>query len=125
MSDQRNVVRKAVRLLMALFIIFLGFGHLAFSMANFQPGYPKLEGVTALVAGLALISSVFVARHSAFAALITVFVGTVPLFLWFTYAVPEVSDPVFLYQSAVLPIISATGALLLWRRNKITKTKRN
>lgn len=108
--------------LMTLVVVALGtlvgLFHIGFGLANFQPGFPKLEGVAAITAGLAILASLAVARRSMSRALLTAFLGTLPLVAWFAYAVPveRSSDPMFFWASLVLP--TTTGlSLLVLRRN--------
>jgi hypothetical protein len=42
--------------MVVLAVSVLAFLHIAVGLANFQPGYPKLEGVAAIIAGMALFS---------------------------------------------------------------------
>ena len=95
-----------------------GLIHILFGLANFQPGFPKLEGVAAITAGLAILASLAVARRSVYRALLTAFFGTLPLLVWFAYAVPveRSSDPVFFWASLVLPTGTGLSVLILSRR---------
>ncbi len=75
-----------VAVVLAVFLVALG--HVLFGLANFQPGFPKLEGIAALTAGAMLLASLVVARWSVYGALLTACFGTTPLSVWFAYAVP-------------------------------------
>ncbi len=96
----------------------LGLLHLAFGLANFQPGFPKLEGMATITGGLALLTSLALARHSMYRASLTAFFGTLPLVAWFSYAVPieRSSGPVFFWASLVVTTIAGLAALRLRRR---------
>lgn len=52
-------------------VFFLAVGHLVFGLANFQPGFPRLEGVASITAGLALLASLVIAVRSMYWALLT------------------------------------------------------
>ena len=99
--------------MLAVLGVSLGLLHINFGLTNFQPGFPKIEGVAAMTAGLALLVSLALARRSVHRALLTAFFGTLPLVAWFAYAVPVEgsSDPIFFWVSLVLP--TATGVSLL------------
>ena len=105
---------------LALGVLALGLLHILFGLANFQPGFPKLEGVAAITGGLALLASLALARHSMYRAFFTAFIGTLPLVAWFSYAVPieRSSGPVFFWASLVVPTIAGLAAPLLRRRGR-------
>ena len=96
----------------------LAVGHIVFGLGNFRPGYPVGEGVTAIIAGLALLAALVMARRSVFAALMMACLGTLPLFVWFAYAVPVQgsSTPTFLWLSSILPATTGIGALAVRHR---------
>ena len=98
----------------------LGGAHLAFATANFQPGFPKLEGVAAFIAGAALFASTIMARRSLHLGFLTALFGTLPLVAWFAYAVPVQgsSDPHFFWLSLIVPTAAGVGALATRRRGK-------
>ncbi len=103
----------------AVGVLFLAGGHIVFGLANFQPGFPKLEGVASITAGLALLASLVVAVRSMYWALLTACLGSLPLVGWFAYAVPieGSSDPSFFWASLVIPTASGLAALTWRRRN--------
>ncbi len=98
-------------------VFFLAVGHIVFGLANFQPGFPRLEGVASITAGLALLASLVIAVRSMYWALLTACLGSLPLVGWFAYAVPieESSDPTFFWVSLVIPATSGLAALTLRR----------
>lgn len=108
----------------ALAVSLLAFLHIAFGLANFQPGFPRLEGLAAITAGLALFASLALARRSMFRALLTACLGTLPLVVWFGYAVPVKgsSDPGFFWASLVIPTGTGLAALILRQRRTRTGT---
>ncbi len=114
-SSIRRYVALAVA---AVGVLVLALGHVVFGLANFQPGFPKLEGVASIIAGLALLASLIIAVRSMYWALVTACLGTLPLVGWFAYAVPiaESSDPAFFWASLVIPTTSGAAALGLRRK---------
>jgi len=98
-------------------VFFLAVRHIVFGLANFQPGFPRLEGVASITAGLALLASLVIAVRSMYWALLTACLGSLPLVGWFAYAVPleEPSDPAFFWLSLVIPATSGLAALTLRR----------
>ena len=74
--------------------------------------------MAAIVAGVAVLASLVVARRSIRRALLTAFVGSLPLVAWFAYAVPIAgsSDPIFFWASLVLPGLTGLALLILRRR---------
>ncbi len=113
-----RVARYAVMSVAVVTAFVLGVGHIVFGLGNFRPGFPKGEGVASLVAGAALLASLIVARRSIYNALLTAWLGTLPLVAWFAYAVPleRSSDPVFLWMSLIVPTIAGAGALIARQR---------
>ncbi len=103
----------------------LAVAHVAFGLANFQPGFPVLEGFAAIAAGLALLGSAFLVWRSMYLALVTACLGTLPLVVWFAYAVPVEgsSDAAFFWASLVIPIASGSAALLLRRRRTLPEVE--
>jgi hypothetical protein len=115
-------IRRYVALAVAAVgVLFLAGGHIVFGLANFQPGFPKPEGVASITAGLALLASLVIAVRSMYWALLTACLGSLPLVGWFAYAVPVEgsSDPSFFWASLVTPTASGLAALT-WRRNRST-----
>jgi hypothetical protein len=96
---------------------------LLFGLTNFQPGFPKMEGVAAITAGLAVLASLALATRSMYRALLTAFLGSLPLVAWFAYAVPVEgsSDPIFFWASLLLPTTTGLSALILRRRRGFTE----
>ena len=113
-------VRRTLRVLLVLGVLALGLLHVVFGLANFQPGFPELEGVAAITAGLALLASPVVARRSLDAALLTVLLGALPLVAWFAYAVPVEgsSGPGFFWASLAVPTTAGLAALVSRRRRR-------
>lgn len=105
----------------AVGVSFLAGGHIVFGLTNFQPGFPKLEGVASMTAGLALLASLVIAVRSMYWAPLTACLGSLPLVGWFAYAVPieGSSDPIFFWASLAIPTASGLAALI-WRRNRRT-----
>ena len=118
---RRTRVKKAmVNTAAGLIVLGLAVVHVLFGIANFQPGFSEVEGVAAILGGLALILALAVARRSLFAAMVTACVGTTPLAAWFAYAVPveRSSDPPFFWASLMVPVFTGVAALLLRRRHR-------
>lgn len=94
-------------------VAVLGVGHIAFGFANFQPGFPKAEGVASLVAGAGLLAAIVVGRWSLHRAFVTALLSTLPLVAWFAYAVPveKSSTPNLLVLSLIIPALAAAGAI--------------
>ena len=103
-------------------VLLLALGHIAFGIANFQPTFPKLEGVASITAGLALLASLVIAVRSMYWALVTACYGTMPLAAWFAYAVPidGSSDPGFFWASLIIPSGTGLAALTLRRKRRIS-----
>jgi hypothetical protein len=99
-------------------VLALAVLHILFGIANFQPGFPKLEGVAAIVAGVALLASLPLARRSMRWAFTVAFFGSLPLVAWFAYAVTieKSSGPVFFWGSLVLPAVTGTAMIVLRHR---------
>jgi hypothetical protein len=120
-------IGRALVLTMAL-VAVLGVAllHVLFGVANFQPGFPKLEGIAAIIAGVALLASAVMARRSMYRALLTACVGTLPLVAWFAYAVPleGSSDPAYFWVSLIIPITTGSAAWALRRRRGDYRTSR-
>ena len=114
----RSAARWVGIALVALVVSVLAVGHIVFGLGNFRPGYPVGEGVTSIIAGVALLAGLAVSRRSIFAALTTACLGTLPLVGWFAYAVPVQgsSTPIFLWLSLVVPVVTGVSALLVRRR---------
>ncbi len=87
----------------AVGVVIVGTGYLFFGLANFQPGFPKIEGVASLVAGAGLLASVVIAKYSLQAAFLTVLLATLPLVAWFAFSIPvqQSSSPHFFWLSLV------------------------
>ena len=119
-ARSRRSVPRALEAVLILGVLALGLLHVSFGMTNFQPGFPKLEGVAAIMAGLALLASPFVARRSLHAALLTVLFGSLPLVAWFSYAVPVQgsSGPQFFWASLVVPATAGLAAVVSRRRSR-------
>ena len=117
--EDRLIRRYVVLAVSVVGIALLAVGHLLFGLANFQPGFPKLEGVTAMAAGLALLASLIIARRSMYRALKAACLGTLPLVGWFAYAVTieESSDPVYFFASLITPATADLAALTVRRRS--------
>ena len=119
--------RRALRTVLAGAVLALGLLHLVFGAANFQPGFPKLEGVAAIIAGLALLVAPVVGRRSPESGLMTVLLGTLPLVAWFAYAVPVEgsSGPGFFWASLVVPTTAGLAALVIRSRSEHRRTDRS
>ena len=116
--DGRRAARSISVAVVALVACVLALGHIVFGLGNFRPGYPVVEGVTSIIAGVALLAALIAARRSISAALITACLGTLPLVGWFAYAVPVQgsSTPTLLLLSLIVPAVTGGGALVLRRR---------
>ena len=105
-------------MVVTLGVLLLAAFHVLFGIANFQPGFPKLEGVAAILAGGTLLAALPLARRSLRRAFGVAFVGTLPLVSWFAYAVTieKSSGPQFFWASLLLPIITGIALIVLRRR---------
>jgi hypothetical protein len=114
-------MRQLALVLLMLAILALAVLHILFGIANFYPGFSKIEGVAAMLGGVALIAAIPMARLSVEKALLTACVGTVPLSLWFAYAVPVEgsSGPQFFWVSLIVPVSTGLVALAMRRRRKL------
>ena len=103
---------------MTLGVLVLAAFHILFGIANFQPGFPKLEGVAAILAGVALLAALLLARRSLPRALGIAFVGALPLVAWFAYAVTidKSSGPQFFWASLLLPTVTGIAVIIIRRR---------
>lgn len=100
--------------------LVLGLGHVLFGLGNFRPGYPLLEGVAAVVAGVSLLVAAVLVWRSVRRALLTAALGTLPLVAWFLYGVgvEGSSDPVFIGLSLVVPSVAGAAYRALERRRR-------
>jgi peptidoglycan/LPS O-acetylase OafA/YrhL len=121
-TTQGSSAGRVVITVASLAVILLALMHIVFGLANFQPGFPKLEGLTSITAGLALLASLILARRSMYRALVTACLGTLPLVAWFGYAVPVEgsSDPVSFWASLVVPTGTGLAAVVLRHRRTAT-----
>src|SRR5215207_1409974 len=88
----KSVRQALVLTVVGLAVLSIALLHIVFGIANFQPGFPKLEGVAAIIAGASLLTLLLLARRSVHRALLTACLGTIPLAVRFAYAVPS-NDP--------------------------------
>ena len=111
--------QPAIRTVLTLGVLVLAAFHILFGFANFRPAFPELEGVAAILAGVALPVALLLARRSVPRALSIAFVGTLPLVAWFAYAVTieKSSGPQFFRASLVLPTVTGTALVILRRRS--------
>lgn len=112
----RGSMRLAIWLLWSLVAGVLALGHLLFAFENFRfGGLAVFEGVFAALAGVALLASIIIFRHSPMKAAATVLTGSLPLTGWFALASVLV-EPAwqFVLLSLVLPGTAVIILLLLW-----------
>ena len=116
-----TIRRRVVSAVVTVLGVLVALGHIVFGLANFQPSFPKLEGVASITAGLAILASLVIAVRSTHRALWTACLGTLPPVAWFAYAVPVEgsSDPIFLWVSLVIPTGTGLAALTLGRRRRL------
>ena len=118
----RTIRRDVVLAVVTVPVLLLALGHIVFGIANFQPTFPKLEGVASITAGLALLASLVIAVRSTNWALLTACLGTLPLVAWFAYAVPVEgsSSPSFFWVSLIIPTGTGLAALTLRRKRRLS-----
>ena len=112
-------MRLALWLIWSLVAGVLALGHLLFALANFRfGGVAVFEGVAAALAGLALLASIMIFRHSPMKAAVTVLTGSLPLTAWFALAAMldlPVAEPAwpFMLLSLVVPGTAVITILLI------------
>ena len=112
-------MRLALWLIWSLVAGVLALGHLLFALANFRfGGLAVFEGVAAALAGLALLASIMIFRHSPMKAAVTVLTGSLPLTAWFALAAMldlPVAEPAwpFMLLSLVVPGTAVITILLI------------
>jgi hypothetical protein len=112
----RGNMRLAFWLLWSLLAGILALGHLLFAFENFRfGGLALLEGVFAALAGLALLASIIIFRHSPMKAATAVVAGSLSLTAYFALAsllVEPASQ--FVLLSLVVPATAAIVIVLTW-----------
>ena len=112
----RGDMRLAFWLLWGLLAGVLALGYLLFAFENFRfGGLAVLEGVFAALAGLALLASIIIFRHSPMKAAAAVVAGSLSLTAYFALASVLV-EPAwqFVLVSLVVPGMAVIVILLTW-----------